>query len=235
MEQSVVDVAARLGVHESRVRMMLRSGRLSGRKVGSVWLVDSAEVQRAVREKAPSGRPLSPVQAWGVLDLLDGGHAPWLDGVGRSRARVQARRLVGADASRWRAALRHRHQRIPCRVHAAALQRLLDAPGVVPAGAHLAAAAGADLVVMSPQPEAYVSPAVWRDLARRLAIRQAVSEPNLIVRIPADVWPFDAEEPHPSLVMLAADLLDSPEPRAISAGLTALNAAAGQFPPSRRR
>ncbi|WP_299951917.1 helix-turn-helix domain-containing protein [uncultured Modestobacter sp.] len=235
MEQAVADVAAQLGVHESRIRMMLRSGRLSGRKVGPVWLVDSAEVQRAVREKAPSGRPLNPAQAWGVLDLLDGGHASWLDVAGRSRARGHARGLAGADASRWRAALRRRHQRVPCRVHAAALSRLLDAPGVIPAGADRAAAAGADLLVISSVPEAYVSAVEWPDLARRLAIRQDVAEPNLIVRVPADVWPFAADEPQPSLVMLAADLLDSSEPRAISAGVGALNAAAARIPPSRRR
>jgi hypothetical protein len=168
---------------------MLRSGRLAGRKVGPVWLVDSAEVQRAVREKAPSGRPLNPAQTWGVLDLLGGGDAPWLDAVGRSRARVHARGLAGADASRWRAVLRRRQERIPCRVHPAALQRLLDVPGVVAAGAGAAAAAGADLVVLKALPEVYVSPAQWPDLARRLAIRRDEVDPNLVVRVPADVWP----------------------------------------------
>lgn len=235
MERAVADVAAELGVHESRVRMMLRSGRLSGRKVGPVWLVDSAEVQRAVRERAPSGRPLNPAQAWGVLGLLDGRNVPWLDSIGRSRARVHARSLAGTDANRWRAALRRRHERVPCRIHAAALQRLLNAPGVIAAGADAAAAAGADLVVLSALPEVYVDRAGWPDLVRRLAIRQDVVDPNLIVRVPVDVWPFDADELRPSLAMLAADLLDSAEPRAISAGAKVLQAAAERILPSRRR
>ncbi len=37
---SVSDVASSLGLQEARVRRMLASGQLAGRKVGKVWVVD---------------------------------------------------------------------------------------------------------------------------------------------------------------------------------------------------
>lgn len=234
MEKPVADAAADLGVAQSRVRQMLQSGRLHGRKVGSIWLIDSAEVERARREQAPSGRPLAPRIASGLLDLLDGGSAPWLTRSDRSRARVHARHLAGADIRRWRAALRNRQARILCLAHPAALPRLASAPGVIPAGPVAASAAGADVVAMEAALEVYVSEADWPDLARRLAIRQDVGyqAANLVVRVPAEVWPFEGDAgAGPGLAMLAADLLDSGEPRALSAGVEALNRLASHIGP----
>ncbi|MQA34899.1 helix-turn-helix domain-containing protein [Modestobacter roseus] len=237
MERSVADAAAALGVAESRVRQLLQSGRLRGRKLGSIWLIDSGEIERAKRENGVPGRPLAPRIAAGVLDLLDGGAAPWLNRADRSRARVHARQLAGADARRWRAALRKRHERILCLAHPAALPRLAAAAQVVRAGPVAAAAAGADVVAVGAALEVYVPEAIWSDLARRLAIRQDVGfqAANLVVRVPVDVWPFaDEAEARPGLAMLAADLLDSGEPRALSAGAQALNGLAGRLPASRR-
>ncbi len=239
MERSVADAAADLGVAEVRVRQMLQSGRLAGRKVGRQWLIDSSEIQRAVAHRAPSGRPLAARLAWGVLDLLDDGSAPWLDRADRSRARVHARNLAGADAGRWRAALRNRQKRMDCRAHPAALQRLYDAPGVVQVGPAVAAAAGVDLVALDVVPEVYVPEWAWPGIARRLAIRQnvAASDANLVVHVPEGAWPVPdvVGPPRPGLALLAADLLDSPEPRAISGGVDALNRLASHLPASRRR
>lgn len=231
MVQSVAQVADAMGLDESRVRAMLRSGRLKGRKLGGVWVIDSAAASRAARERAPGGRPLAPARAWGVLHLLDGGGAPWLDAVGRSRARALVRGFAGADANRWRGALRARQLKVECRVHPAALGRLTDAPGVVAVGPAVAARAGADLVALRAVEEVYVRAEEWPQLVRRLGVKQGVDEPNLVVRLPAAVWPFE-HYPHgrPGLAVLAADLLDSPEPRAIEAGVAALNELAARVP-----
>jgi hypothetical protein len=55
-----------------------------------------------------------------------------------------------------------------------------------------------------------------------LAIRESISEPNLLIRIPHDVWPF-SDGAAVSDAALAADLLESAEPRAVSAGVSRLN------------
>jgi hypothetical protein len=86
-----------------------------------------------------------------------------------------------------------------------------------------AAERGFDLVALGDGvPEFYVDDSAWPHLSRSLAIRESISEPNLIIRIPQDVWPFD-DRAAVSDAALAADLLQSAEPRAASAGASLLN------------
>ncbi len=66
-----VPVAAReLGVSDQRVRSLLDSGALRGRKVGQSWLVDPQDVQRRAAQGKQPGRPLSANNAWLSLLLL---------------------------------------------------------------------------------------------------------------------------------------------------------------------
>ncbi|MPZ01156.1 MAG: hypothetical protein GEU97_24975 [Actinophytocola sp.] len=58
-------------------------------------------------------------------------------------------------------------------------------------------------------------------------------ESNLVLRLPRDVWPFEpAAGPGPAV--LAADLLESAEPRAIAADAAQLNHLADQAVRARR-
>lgn len=222
---SVAEAAYRLGVDESRVRQLLRAGRLSGHRMGRAWLVSDADVARlaghALGARRPSGRPLSPPRAWALLDLLEGGAAPWLSPSARSQVRAIARNLSRADAARWRAALRARADVIPCRVHPAALSRLGNAPEVVPAGPVEAARRGIDLVAFESLPEVYVEPDAWPNVVRLYRVAERPPQPNLLVRLPrGGWWPDDGRL---GSAVLAADLLDSPEPRAVSAGAALLH------------
>lgn len=132
------------------------------------------------------------------------------------------RRLSGMDADRWRAALRARNEVLRCRAHPAAIQRLLDRPDVLSAGDSEAGRRGIDLVALDAIPQAYVPSEVWPALAEGLMISKRASEPNLIVLLPRAVWPFEAQS-EVSLAALAADLLESAEPRAVSSGVAVLN------------
>jgi excisionase family DNA binding protein len=219
---AVQEAAERLGVHPTRVRQLVRSGDLAGRRVGRIWLVDPQDVARLAGQKARAGRPLAPARAWGLLDLLDGGSAAWLPPVGRSQVRHLLSKLDGADADRWRSALRSRSQILRVRAHPAAIARLLAEPQVLAAGAGEAARMGVDLVAMGQVPQLYVHSGRWPDLVRALAIVEASAEPNLLVRVPRGVWPFEGHS-RPGLAALAADLLESAEPRAVSGGLAKLN------------
>lgn len=86
--------------------------------------------------------------------------------------------------------------------------------------------AGADLVALAPVPEVYIRQDDWPALAKRWHAKFPAVDGNLRVRVPREVWPFeDRSEVGPAA--LAADLLDSSEPRAVSAGLRLLRDRAG--------
>ena len=222
MEISASDAAARLGVDASRVRVLLRDGVLPGRQIGHRWLIRSEDVARHASRLARPGRPLAPARAWGLLSLLEAGRAPWLSPVARSQTRQLMRRLSGLDADRWRAALRARNQVLRCSAHPAAITRLLDRPDVLSAGDSEAARRGIDLVALDALPQAYVPADAWPILSENLLISERVGEPNLIVLLPRAVWPFEGQS-EVSVAALAADLLESAEPRAVSSGLAVLN------------
>ena len=223
MEQA----AQRLRVDASRVRRLLRAGRLAGHRFGGSWVVDGDDVARLESlsprggEPRPVGRPMSAPRAWGLLELLDGGRARWLAPVARSQVRAQARALAGADASRWRAALLARSDLRRVAAHPAAMSRLQAEPGVLVAGPSEAAARGLDLVALDAQPELYVRRDAWPQLVVRYALDERSSPPSLMVRVPrGGWWPADGEL---SLPVLAADLLENAEPRAVDAAARVLN------------
>ena len=47
---TVTQAAQRLGIHADSVRQRILAGTLDARKVGSVWLIESEEVERYARE-----------------------------------------------------------------------------------------------------------------------------------------------------------------------------------------
>ena len=231
MEIGVKEAAERLGIDPSRVRQLLRAGELPGRQIGREWLVAAEDVARLESQQRLRGRPLGPRRAWGLLDLLAGGSAPWLSPVARSQVRASVEKLEGADADRWRAALRGRSELLPCQAHPSAIPRLLRDEGVRPAGENLAADRGFDLVIAGREVDmragleinqVYVELDRWPALARALAIRAAPGQANLVVMLPKIVWPFEGHGEVPDSV-LAADLLESAEPRAVRAGALMLN------------
>jgi excisionase family DNA binding protein len=68
----VSDAAEVLRLDRSRVRALAASGELSARKIGGVWLIDRASVERRREHPVPAGRPLSASNAWRVLLLASG-------------------------------------------------------------------------------------------------------------------------------------------------------------------
>ncbi len=85
-----------------------------------------------------------------------------------------------------------------------------------------------------PVPECYVPEERWDQLVSSLALQES-REPNVGIRIPREVWPFS--EPGGSVpdAALAADLLESPEPRSVSAGAERLNQLLAEWQQGRRR
>lgn len=225
---SVAEAASQLGVDPSRVRQLLRSGALPGRRLGRDWAVP-AEAVAALRDRPIGpGRPPAPRRAWAILDLLDGGKALWLDPVARSHVRTHARALAGADADAWQLALRGREDRFSVAGHRSAITRLLGAPNVWLAGPAVAASVGADLVVAEAVPEVYVRSESWERLARSLHLSASPGRPDIWVRVPRQVWPFPPAGP--GRAALAASLLDG-EWRAARAAAEVLNSRASRLQP----
>lgn len=212
---TVVDAARRLGIDASRVRQMLRLGELAGQRHGRVWIVDEAAVAKRAHRPVPGGRPLAPARAWALLDLIDGGSAPWLTTQSRSQVRARARGLQGAPPERLRAVLRSRSSRRWFSAHPAALSRLTDDRRVIVAGAVEATRAGLDLVSVHSVPELYVRETDLPELIRTLSLRPAATRSDVLIRVPREVWPFAGRSAGPAV--LAADLLESDEPRAVTA------------------
>jgi excisionase family DNA binding protein len=228
MEMAVSEAAVRLGVSEPRVRQLLAAGRLAGRRLGRSWLVDDVDVARLEQQRRQPGRPLGAGRAWGLLDILGGGNAQWLSAPARSQVRASMRKYVGASADRWRAALVGRSRAVECQIHPAAVRRLLASDAVRSTGAVVASRRGFDLQVAHADVDhVYVDPDSWPELSAALAVRpRDLARPsglaNLVVLLPQVPWPFAGRAEVPDSV-LAADLLDSPEPRAIRAGAARLN------------
>lgn len=61
---STKEAAERLGVHRSRVLVLIKSGRLPARRVGTTWVIDEADLELpSVRERRtgyPVGRRRGP-------------------------------------------------------------------------------------------------------------------------------------------------------------------------------
>jgi hypothetical protein len=152
-----------------------------------------------------------------MLDLLNGGAAAWLSPVARSQVRALLRGLDQPDPDQWRGLLRARSDVRHVRVHPAALARLDTDRSVLPAGVGPAAQAGIDLLAIDPPPEVYIQEQHWNRLAKALHAQVVPAGGNLIVRIPQGVWPFQDRDAVGASA-LAADLLESAEPRAVEAG-----------------
>lgn len=223
VEIGVAEVARRLGVSESRVRQMLRAGVVPGRRIGHVWVVSSDAVARLEGQPRRVGRPLVSHRAWAVLDLLDEGQAPWLSDVARSQVRHYLAHLDEPEPHEWLSLLRHRSRVHRVFAHPEAYSRLEGAEGVLAAGLLEVSRRGFDLVGAGQQlSEVYVDGQVWRAMAERLVLREG-PEANLVVRVPAGVWPF-LSRGQVGDAALAADLVESADPRAVTAGADYLNA-----------
>ncbi|AVZ74195.1 hypothetical protein SLUN_20535 [Streptomyces lunaelactis] len=204
IEISASEAAERLGVSRQRVLALIHDGALPARLIGGRWVVLSADVDELGQDR-PSGRPMAGRVAWGLLDLLDGGRAPWLTAPERSRLRARLReRPPIAQIGHW---ARRRNEVLWLRGHPSALPRLLAFEGAVPAGA---SAPGQDIVDPG-QVEVYLRKDVAAGAIRKLALRPVPRrEANAVVKVPREVWPFDDG---PGRAAVALDLWDASDER----------------------
>lgn len=214
-ELDVSSAARRLHVHPSRVRALLLAGDLKGRKLGGRWLVDAYASDERARSASVDGRAFSPPRAWGLIALLSGDDAPWLDAPARSRLRA---RLARGRLEQLLPRLRKRAQVHYLRAASAALKRVQAAHGFIPSG--VSAASLYDAAILAPeQVEGYVSARQLREMQYRLAL-ESVDPPaaNVVLRVAA--FPRALKGRRVALAgAVAVDLMDSPDQRTRRAGV----------------
>lgn len=210
---STAHVAQRLRVNEARVRALIESGVLPGRKVANRWLVPSQALQSSSVTTRVSGRPFSHDNAWGLLFLASGRSARWLSLIERSRLRARLRSPKFPLASRFRRRASVNYLRADER----ALRKIAADDQFVRSGVSAAEDHGIDLVAPGVV-EGYLPKARLAKLSYEHALR-AVSEnaANLIVRAVDGRWPFESERVAPEAVV-AVDLIDSLDQRSRRAG-----------------
>ncbi|MEV6954551.1 type IV toxin-antitoxin system AbiEi family antitoxin [Streptomyces sp. NPDC051183] len=239
---SVHEAAVALDVDDSRIRQLLRDGRLLGRRVGGRWLVDGAAVRDRRERGARPGRPMSARNAWGLLAVLAGQVPTGLSDAEKSRLVARLRNLAVHDqlpVVRLRELLEARAETRRYRVHSGMLQAILAHPDVVRAGVSATGDVGADYVAPG-RAEVYALPDSVGELEAAFGMVRDHDRGNLVVRIPpADAWPFltsfTQKGAAPSSVV-AADLLDIYEDRANAAAVGLLRPLLAHYPqPGGRR
>ncbi|GIG65286.1 helix-turn-helix domain-containing protein [Phytomonospora endophytica] len=204
MDISVAEAAGRLGVSRQQVLAFIQAGRLAARKVGAQWILDDAGLAPVARSFR--SRPMAARIAWGFVALLDGMPVPWLRAEEASRLRARLRGRPSMEQAAWWLSRRSELHRFAG--HRSALPLVLDAPEVLPTGA----SAGNNDIVDLALVEAYVPAEQVEDIAGRffLASPAEPGDANVVLRVPKEIWPFDAS-PGPACV--AFDLWDSGEDR----------------------
>ncbi|WP_217921774.1 helix-turn-helix domain-containing protein [Miltoncostaea oceani] len=206
MDASVAEAAEALGISPRRVRALAEAGELPARRVGRAWVIDLDRRQ----PPRPPGRRLSARSAWAVLGL---GH----EGLSRSE-RQRARERQGRLADLPPAALARRAEAHHVVAHPAALRRLADDPRIVLGGVSAAAHHGADVIALD-RVEGYIRAADLDDVRREYALGPPADgdSANVVLRVPAPVWPFPEGERYAPRLVVAADLRDAGDERSVRA------------------
>lgn len=216
----VSEAAARLQVSPVRIRAMIRGGIVEAEKIGDRWFVDKSSLERRKALKAPVGRPLAPLNAWGVLFLASRDFSqaapsyfqsisPWM----RSRIRSRIRK----EGLRWLVPRLYKRAAIErFRAHPSDLSNLLEESGVVRAGISVASQYSMD-VSDSGVVELYVHEKQLPRLRRKYLLEPSV-RPNVILHVVKGPWPFTKSAKFVPIAVAALDMLESDDPRSRRAG-----------------
>jgi len=214
---SVREAAEELGVSPSAVRQLIAQGQVRASRFAGRIVIDPDHLRQVRAAARPAGRPFSVPAAWALLRLLaDQQPGP----LSASRLSQLRRHLRADDPQMLAGRLRRRADLAFYYVHPSLLDDLAAEPGYVLAGRSAAERVGADLAGDGGPFEVYLPPAA----AERLVLDDAadpevaVGVANLVVRI---VEPGQLPEHEPGLAaapVVALDLIESGESRAIGAG-----------------
>lgn len=210
---TVSQVAQRLDVSVRRVSQLISSGELPADRLGSIYVVREADVERRLSLGPAEGRRLTAPHAWGVLSLASGDRAPWLTPSARYRLGKLLRR---SGLAGLRPRLVERGTLRGFRLHPSLLPMLRQDPALMLSG--VTAAAELRLGLLAGETiDAYVGERELPTVIARHQLRES-RDSNVILRVVpsfAASWPPSHVAP---AAAVALDLLEDDDPRSRQVG-----------------
>lgn len=214
---SVRQAATELDISPSAVRRLIADGQLRATSFAGRLVVDPEHLRQVREAGRPNGRPFSPATSWLLLRLLSGGE---LDEVSASRRSQLRRHLRSGDPQQLVGRLRRRASRSFWYVHPSLQGEFLTEPECVLAGRSAAEHAGADLAGRGGPAEIYLDQTAVARFARTYDADDdtAVADANVVVRV-VDISQVPLLEPGVAAKpVVALDLVEAGEARAVGAG-----------------
>jgi excisionase family DNA binding protein len=226
---SVDEAAEKLEIGPSQVRRLAREGQLPARRLGAVWLIDNAGVEKRRNLEPSAGRPLSPLMAWAVLNSTDAAFTDDLAGIasalpsdvtialGDRKERYRLRRLLASapPVSQWGRWLRRRASPRPIWIHPGVIDRLTADRRLRLGGAPAVVAAGLGLSVAAPPSLFYVDAERADAVVKKYRGRDDTNGPVTLMvippAVPAALRPRGGAPIPPGAALV--DLLASPDAR----------------------
>jgi len=205
---SLAEAAKRLGVSVQRVQQMVAERKLPVETFGNQLVLDSHLFARLSRR--PTGRPVSARNAWALLAIISGDRPTFVD-----RSKLSRLRRLARDRQQVLDALRYSQPRSRVLRYDFFPAQLSQLSELLPLRTGLAAELrelhleeGGNLL------DAYVSEGTLSDIDRRFHPALNVARPNVQLRVPSEPWVLEHGVSPP---VVAADLLDDPDPRVVRA------------------
>lgn len=210
---STSDAAGRLRVSERQVRNMVKDGQLEVLPGTTHLLITAESLARAAQTPRRTGRPWTPHIAWAAIDLISGGHAPWLTPAERYRLRQSLKTLTVDEVIATA-----RNRATPRRFRAVPEAHPMLRHHIVPTGgsamANRATADRFGLAGNGPGIDGYVGPGTSVNIAASLGM---VPDPQGSVTL-REVGFQDALQGEAPMAAVALDLTESFATREQSAG-----------------
>lgn len=213
----VAEAASRLGVPADKLRALTRAGDVHAPRRAGRWFVPVAELRRLEGLPRPDGRPYTATSAWALLGLLAGQHPAGLSPQRLSQLRRQLRQ---ADAAELAGRLRHRARRQLAFVHPSQLPHLQADPRVVRSGWREAGSTDTPLLPADDVPaDLYLAVCDLAALRERYLVADADEVANVVLRTVDDTVVVPSADGVAAPPVVALDLLETGDPRAVDAGL----------------
>ena len=214
-ELDVNQAAQLLSLRPRSVLRLIRDGELPARKEFGRWRILRSDVEVRRELGSRGGRRYSPAQAWGLIAIVSGGQAPWLDRV--SRWRIERQLDDGRSLDELRSALAERGRAHRYAAHPDSIARLGGMTGAMLSGLPGAAASGAGVIASSEHYEAYLPASILAEAVREYDLREDLEGSVILRPVVAGALPRPWPDVAPRLAV-ALDLLESHDPRARQVG-----------------
>lgn len=211
----VDEAAARLNVSRRELYRLIHEGALDAFEFAGRLAVPVDALRRLELAPRPVGRPFSPSSAWALLRMVS--HLE-VHGLSASRRSQLRRHLRAGHPDDLAGRLRSRAARRSWFVHPSMHRRLLDDKRFVPSGFSALDAVGADLVASEDRVEGYIEARQLAAAADEVGALDDSGIRNAVLHLVDDLAWLPQRMGLAAPAVVALDLIESGDPRAVAAG-----------------